>query len=221
MDGLNSSAIRKAVAVFFFAAVWQILSLPGWAADETLVIIPENPPAGWSSQRYITLALTYKNMGEPEKAKATLGLAIKAAKNNTDKNRALTMLKSELPRYTVSNDANKLNNQGYTQMAQNHHSQAIVIFKQCAAKYPKYESPLNSLSTIYLVQKKPILAREAAKKALAINPDSSNAWLNLGNSYLLESDYKSARTYAEKAVKCYPENFNAVEMLKYIKAKGH
>ncbi len=220
MDLRNNFVCKKLAAAIVLTAIFLITSRPVLADAETLVIVPENPPPGWSSERYITLALSYKNMGAPEKAKTTLHLAIKAAENDTVKIRAITMLKSELPRYTVTSDANKLNNQGYTQMAQNHYSQAIALFTQCATKYPKYESPLNSLSTIYLIQKKPIQAREAAKKALAINPDSSNAWLNLGNSYLLESDYKSAKTHAEKAVQCYPENFNAVEMLKYIKAKG-
>ncbi len=213
--------MKKTLASILITTVLQLTSLPVSADAENLVIVPDNPPNGWSAERYLTLALTYKNMGAPEKAKTTLRLAIAAARDNAAKNRAVTMLKSELPRYPVSEDANRLNNQAYTHMAQNHNSQAILLFKQCAAKYPKFESPLNSLSTIYLTQKQPIPAREAAKKALAINPDSSNGWLNLGNSYLLESDYKSARTFAEKAIRCYPENSNAVEMLKYIETKRH
>jgi len=192
---------------------------PGQASEDKFIFMPDSAPAGWSSERYLTLAHTYKNVGEPEKARAALELAIKVAKSAAVKKRAERMLASELPRYPVSKAANRMNNLAFEEMAHQRLGKAITAFEHCAAQYPKFETPLNSLSTIYILKKKPDLAREFAQKALAINPNSSNAWLNLGNSYLLQSDYRKAKKCGEKALQCYPENISAVEMLTYIKVK--
>lgn len=184
-----------------------------------IVVVPDEPPSDWPSERLVALAVCYKNMGSPERAKKSLRLAIKNDKSGKAKKQAQMMLDSELPRYTISDEAVFLSNKAFDHYCRKEYASAIRAAKQCIAKYPNYESPLDTLSVIYLKQRKPLLARETSKKALAINPKCSNAWLSLGNSYLMEHDYKNARAAAEKSLKCYPNNMNTKEMIAFLNAK--
>lgn len=194
-------------------------ALPAVSERERVMLIPENPPVGWSSERYYTLAQSYKSIGLPEKAKEALNLAIKNDKRGIVKKRAEAMMRAELPRYTVSTEANRMNNLAFEKLARHEYAAAIPLLNQCIAKYPRFELPMVSLSTVYLMQKKPALARLNAEKALAINPHFSNGWLNLGNAALQEGDYKTARKHALKAKDLNPESINAHEMLRYIDTK--
>jgi len=187
--------------------------------SKKIIVVPDEPPADWASDRLVTLATCYKNMGAPEKAKQALRLAIKNDKTGKVKKQAQILLDSELPKYPVPQEAVFLSNKAYDHYCRKQYASAIKTAKECAAKYPKYESPLDTLSAIYLEQKKPQLARETSKKALAINDKCSNAWLSLGNSYLMEGDYKNARAAAEKSLQCYPDNINTKAMINFMNAK--
>lgn len=187
--------------------------------SKKIIVVPDEPPADWVSDRLMTLATCYKNMGAPEKAKKALRLAMKNDKTGKVKKQAQILLDSELPKYPVPQEAVFLSNKAYDHYCRKQYASAIKTAKECAAKYPKYESPLDTLSVIYLEQKKPQLARETSKKALAINDKCSNAWLSLGNSYLLEGDYKSARAAAEKSLQCYPDNINTKAMINFMNTK--
>ncbi len=187
--------------------------------SKKIIVVPDEPPADWVSARLMTLATCYKNMGAPEKAKKALRLAMKNDKTGKVKKQAQILLDSELPKYPVPQEAVFLSNKAYDHYCRKQYASAIKTAKECAAKYPKYESPLDTLSVIYLEQKKPQLARETSKKALAINDKCSNAWLSLGNSYLLEGDYKSARAAAEKSLQCYPDNINTKAMINFMNTK--
>ena len=187
--------------------------------SKKIIVVPDEPPVDWASDRLVALATCYKNMGAPERAKKALRLAIKNDKTGKVKKQAQMLLDSELPKYPVPQEAVFLSNKAYDHYCRKQYASAIKTAKECAAKYPKYESPLDTLSAIYLEQKKPLLARETSKKALAINDKCSNAWLSLGNSYLLEGDYKSARAAAEKSLQCYPDNINTKAMIKFLNAK--
>ena len=184
--------------------------------SKKIIVVPDEPPLDWASERLVALAACYKNMGAPERAKKALRLAIKNDKTGKVKKQAQMLLDSELPKYPVPQEAVSLSNQAYDHYGRKQYASAIKTAKECAAKYPKYEAPLDTLSAIYLEQKKPQLARETSKKALAINDKCSNAWLSLGNSYLLEGDYKSARAAAEKSLQCYPDNINTKAMIKFM-----
>lgn len=187
--------------------------------SKKIIVVPDEPPVDWASDRLVALATCYKNMGAPERAKKALRMAIKNDKTGKVKKQAQMLLDSELPKYPVPQEAVFLSNKAYDHYCRKQYASAIKTAKECAAKYPKYESPLDTLSAIYLEQKKPLLARETSKKALAINDKCSNAWLSLGNSYLLEGDYKSARAAAEKSLQCYPDNINTKAMIKFLNAK--
>jgi tetratricopeptide (TPR) repeat protein len=221
MTGIRNGKFSGGEVKAFVALLFALcaVALPSSAEQERVMLIPEHPPAGWSSERYFTLAQSYKSMGLPEKAKEALSLAIKVDKGGVIKKRAETMMRAELPRYTVSPEANHLNNLGFEKLAHKEYAAAITLLNKCTVKYPRFEWPFASLSTIYLMQKKPALARFNAQKTLAINPFSSNGWLNLGNAALLDGDYRSARKHALKAIECNPDNANASEMLRYIDNK--
>ena len=184
-----------------------------------IIVVPDEPPPEWPSDRLVALAACYKNMGSPERAKKTLRLAIKKDKGGKIKKQAQMLLDSELPKYTMPDDAVFLSNKAYDHYCRREFASAIRVAKQCIAKYPNFETPLDTLSVIYLQQRKPLLARETSRKTLAINPKCSNAWLSLGNSYLMEHDYKNARAAAEKSLQCYPDNINTKEMIRYLNAK--
>lgn len=196
-------------------AQWRVQPEQG----QQIIVVPDEPPADWSSDRLVAVATCYKNMGAPERAKKALRLAIKNDKGGKVKKQAQMMLDSELPKYPVTPEAAFLSNKAYDHYCRKEFASAIRTAKVCAAKYPKYETPLDTLSAIYLLQKKPQLAKETSQKALAINNKCSNAWLSLGNSYLLEGDYKNARKAAEKSLQCYPENMNTKAMIKFLNGK--
>lgn len=185
----------------------------------SIIVVPDEPPPDWASDRLVALAACYKNMGAPERAKKALRLAIKNDKKGKIKKDAQMLLDSELPKYTVPQEAVFLSNKAYDHFCRKEYASAIRVAKDCIAKYPKYESPLDTLSVIYLQQHKPQLARETSMKALAINNKCSNAWLSLGNSYLMEGDYKKARAAAEKSLQCYPHNMNTKAMIAFLNAK--
>jgi len=78
---------------------------------------------------------------------------------------------------------------------------------------------LNSLGYKLINEEK----YEAAKVILELNakeyPDNFNVWDSLGEIYMILGKYELAVESYEKSLELYPENTNAVEMIRKIKAK--
>ena len=102
------------------------------------------------------------------------------------------------------------------QRASEAYTQAIALLTQALAIEPTYEKAWIQLSYVYMDQAdiglRPIaegyrLSREAANKALAINPESASAYAQLGQIALAyDSDLTVAAANMKRALTLEPEN---------------
>ncbi|KAG2459759.1 TMTC1 protein, partial [Polypterus senegalus] len=76
----------------------------------------------------------------------------------------------------------------------------LVNHKDTKVKAELYFSKGNQLREMNLLD----LAFESYKLAVELNPDQSQAWMNMGGIQHIKGDYDSARTYYEKALQLTP-----------------
>ena len=87
-------------------------------------------------------------------------------------------------------------------------------FHRSIKLYPDNYQTLNDLGTVYLFfDKKPDSAIYFFKKAIAINPDVTPAWVNMGKAYREQGNYKEAITCYETILKNHPNEVRAIYAL--------
>ncbi len=74
----------------------------------------------------------------------------------------------------------------------------IPLFKEITNRAPKNSNSWISLSWLYLLEKKPNSAYEAAKKGVKLNPDDPQGRINLALA-MLEIGEKGIRPHVERA----------------------
>ena len=166
---------------------------------------PEKVPSGLSSGDYLKLGKEYKQAGWTEQAREALQRCIKADPSGVGKPASI-FLRCYLPRYPAPRVAVQANIVGYNKLVSGDLKGAEQEFKDCSRRYPKFEWPLANLGALYAQQKKPKEAIALLKRALLINPDYVNAWMNLASAHLAENDIKSADMDLNSAYQSDPSN---------------
>lgn len=149
-----------------------------------------------SGQEYYQQGLTYKAYGWTEKARNSM---IEAQKfDNQTRDKARTYIRTHLPLYPISKEAEQMNIKGYNLMASRRSTYAIDAFKKCIAKYPQFEWPYGNLGLLYMKQGDFENARYYLNKAIEINPSYVNALHHLTELELRLGHKKEALEYLNK-----------------------
>jgi len=90
---------------------------------------------------------------------------------------------------------------------------ASAAAMSAAEKYEKIYSAYVVLGRVRLKEKKPVMAIEMAKKAIAQNQYYTDAYVLLGDAYMENGDPKNAMENYKKAIAIYPGLLNAHKLL--------
>jgi tetratricopeptide (TPR) repeat protein len=178
-------------------------------------------PKVMNAAQYVDYGNKKYYTGHYESARECFKRAAKQEPSSEAGKQAKIFLRSLVPRYPVTAEAEYKRNCAWQTLHDKGMEAAIPMFEACTKAYPKFEMPFYDLACIYLDSKNTGLAVGYAAKALAINPEYSNAWLAIGNARLIERKYPAAKNSAEKALQCNPYNHNAQKMLAYIRERMH
>ncbi len=218
------------MALKFMCALLQVLALAGFlvaalGGARPCWSIPQSEendiPKVMNAAQYVDYGNKKYYTGHYEAARECFKRAAKQEPSSEAGKQAKIFLRSLVPRYPVTVEAEYKRNCAWQTLHDKGMETAIPMFEACTKAYPKFEVPFYDLACIYLDSKNTGLAVGYAAKALAINPEYSNAWLAIGNARLLEKKYPAAKNSAEKALQCNPYNHNAQKMLVYIRERMH
>lgn len=165
---------------------------------------------------YYQQGVLYKAYGWTEKAREAMIEAQGFDKKTRDK--AKLYIRTHLPVYPISKDAERMNIKGYNLMALRKTDQAIEAFKNCIAKYPEFEWPYGNLGSLYIKLGNFEQAKFFLDKAIAINPDYINALRHLAEMELRQGHKEKALMYLDK-ISALDKGESYVEIQKFaIKA---
>jgi type IV pilus assembly protein PilF len=169
-----------------------------------------------SGNEYYQQGVLYKAYGWTEKARESMIQAQHFDSKTKDK--AKLYIRTHLPLYPISKDAEQMNIKGYNLMASSKTDKAIEAFKKCMAKYPEFEWPYGNLGSLYIKLGDFDQARVYLDKAIAINPDYINALRHLAELELRQGHRKEALLYLDK-ISALDNGESYVELQKFaIKA---
>ncbi len=126
-----------------------------------------------SGPEYYRQGLVFKAYGWTEKSRKAMIEAQQFDKETAEK--AKTYIKTHLPLYPISKEAEQMNIKGYNLMVTRRTEGAVDAFKKCIAKYPQFEWPYGNLGSLYLKSGDYKQAEFYLNKAISINPDYVNA----------------------------------------------
>ncbi|MFH1380652.1 MAG: tetratricopeptide repeat protein, partial [Candidatus Omnitrophota bacterium] len=103
---------------------------------------------------------------------------------------------------------------GYAYTRQGNLKKAEACYKKALDIEESFPKAMNSLGVIYAKQGRMDVAKETFEKIIKNFPlESTNAYINLGNCYRMEGDYRMAEKKYEKALLTDPENPNVLNKL--------
>ncbi|MBX9693560.1 MAG: tetratricopeptide repeat protein, partial [Cyanobacteria bacterium] len=192
--------LQQDLGRFFGGALGALLMV---AITEFIKCLPANPadtppdtiPNGLTPDAYYELGIKYKDVGWPEKSREALHRAIGLDPGGETGTKAQRYLDACLPRYPIKDDAEKRNVEGFNQLMSGDIEGAKKTFQSLIEDYPSFEWPYGNLSSVYIEEKKADSARQLLDKALEINPNYLNGWLQYVDLYELEGN-------TEEAIKC-------------------
>lgn len=132
---------------------------------------PDSVPQGLNARQYFELGLRYRLGGHVERAKESLRRTIILEPATAWANKAAMVLKTQLPREPVTEEAEQQNIKGYNLM----HSQpeaAKPIFADLMNRHPNFEWPFSNLAVIYLSEGNIDKAAGLAKYLISVNPEN-------------------------------------------------
>jgi len=149
-----------------------------------------------SGQEYYQQGIMYKAYGWTEKSRQSM---IEAQRfDSKTSNKAKIYIRTHLPLYPISKEAEQMNIKGYNLMASRKTDQAIETFKRCIAKYPGFEWPCGNLGSLYIKLGNYEQAKIYLDKALAINPNYVNALHHMAELELRQGHKDNALKYLEQ-----------------------
>lgn len=94
-----------------------------------------------------------------------------------------------------------------------HYKEAISYYQKALETIPNYRDSVRELSDAYLKDGQTQPSAKALKDFLTINPDDSEFWLRLGQTYNAALEFENARNAFEKSIALADENPKAEQGL--------
>lgn len=183
---------------------------------DTVELPPRDVPEGLSPKDYLSLGIKYKSLGWTEQARDAFTLAHEIDEAGDVGETARRYLKTKIPRYPVPLVAEQKNIQGFNLMAMGDTDAAKKTFEELIKQFPDFEWPYGNLSVIYLEDGQTLEAKELLARALKINPNYVNGWLQLATAKGLEEDYDGAEECVNRALESDPEDSLSMNMKKAL-----
>ncbi len=149
-----------------------------------------------SGPEYYQQGLILKAYGWTEKSRKAMIEAQQFDEKTAEK--AKTYIKTHLPLYPISKEAEQMNIKGYNLMVTRRTEDAIDAFKKCIAKYPQFEWPYGNLGSLYLKSGDYKQAEFYLTKAININPDYVNALHHLTELELRRGNKEKALEFLNR-----------------------
>lgn len=177
---------------------------------------PRDVPEGLSPKDYLSLGIKYKSLGWTEQARDAFTFAHEIDEAGDVGATARRYLKTKIPRYPVPLVAEQKNIQGFNLMAMGDTHAARKTFEELIKQFPDFEWPYGNLSVIYLEDGQTLEAKELLARALKINPNYVNGWLQLATAKGLEEDFDGAEECINRALESDPEDSLSMNMKKAL-----
>ncbi|HLG02751.1 MAG TPA: tetratricopeptide repeat protein [Bacteroidia bacterium] len=100
--------------------------------------------------------------------------------------------------------------------AQQKNFEARAQFQTVLDQYPKYIPALNSLGYLWLLEKQDVKAESFYLKALALDPDDTQAQMNMAGLFLYHGQPDQAQLWVNKVLRREPKNAAAKELSRII-----
>lgn len=207
MPFIRPVVIAMLVCGLFMAGILAGLLTGGTSMTKTV-------PDGKTAQEYWHMGMSYKDMGWTEQSRDALNRAIKLGAGTNTAVKAKRYLETKLPRYPATEDAVEMNIEAYNLSAFTP-DQAERKWKECIAKYPKFEWAYSNLGSQYVEQGRYKEGEELLNKALEINPSYLNAWIHLARLKRQQKDFEGAKECLDKAAALDPDDATA-KLLKIL-----
>jgi len=142
--------------------------------------------------------LKYQQSGRVELSRKALDDAIELDPTGKVGNSARVVLRTKLPRYPVSADAEQRNVIGFNQMNHGDISAAQKTFLALIEEFPQFEYPYGNLVYLYIQERKLNEAKALLKRVLQINPNYLNGWKYLAEVQRIERDTAGYKQSSER-----------------------
>lgn len=120
--------------------------------------------------------------------------------------RARVVLKTELPRYPVSDECNDMYRQGAVLLRSANPNDAMGLFTDMTRRFPKFEWAHVAVASLYMRMRDTDSAAQSARKALAINENFLQAWMILIHDSMMHNDLDGELATAKRAHELDPSN---------------
>ncbi len=130
----------------------------------------------------------YQQSGRIELSRQALENAIELDPLGKVGNSARVVIRTKLPRYSVSAEAEQRNIVGFNQMNHGDISAAQKTFSSLINEFPQFEYPYGNLVYLYIQEKKLGEAKTLLRRVLQINPNYLNGWKYLAEVQRIEKD---------------------------------
>lgn len=174
--------------------------------------LPDQIPTDLTAQKYFKLGKRFKVAGLTEKSREALLLAKEKGKDSEIAEKADIYIRTKLPRNKVSEEAIKMNIKGYNSQGIFSGGKGENIWKKCIEKYPGFEWPYSNLASSYIKQGKLDEAEALLEKALEINPEYTNALINMAKLQRARKSWGKADSYIDRVLKLEPDNSRAKKL---------
>jgi len=177
---------------------------------------PTEVPRGLTASGYWDLGQKYKEVGWTEQAREALQYAIDLDRGGELGRKALTFLRSRIPRVPVTPVAVAGNVLGFNQWARGDLEGARQTFQTLMREYPDFEWPYGNLGALLIQTGDLDGANAVLEQAVAMNPNYLNAWVHLAKLHGINSDFDAAYRCLDRAEEIDPEETGIISIRRAI-----
>lgn len=179
-----------------------------WLRPDSSVpaLTPARPATEQRTARsYYDEGLEYKRLGWVERSRRALSMAVEMDDGEVGK-MAARYMGAYLPAHPVTREAQDLNVRGFNLWHSGQAEAAKQVFRDCIARYPRFEWPYGNLGALLVSQGEVQTGIEILGQALAINPSYRNGLLHLAHAHLALGDRDTARAFYQRAIDADPSD---------------
>ncbi len=184
-------------------------------------------PENLSARDYYELGLKYRLAGWVGVARAALQKVVEmeslldsSSEEKSLSQKARKVLKTQLPRVPVPQEAEQKNIEGFNLMHSDR-EKAKGVFQELMATYPDFEWPFSNTARLKLSEGDLEGAKSIVKYLLTVNPDLLSAIDLMVRISIAERNMEEALIYLDRALELYPHEDEFKQLKLAIKLQAH